>query len=55
MKKTKGSNIQDELRRKMLCFTCQEPYVSIHKCAKGKAQYIELFSSSEEEEYNEEP
>jgi len=40
---------QDELRRKKLCFSCQEPWAPGHKCVKGKAHYIEVFSESDEE------
>ena len=40
---------QDELRRKKLCFSCQEPWALGHKCVKGKAHYIEVFSESDEE------
>ena len=43
-----------DLRRKRLCFTCQEPWAPGHRCAIGKAHYIEVFSdSSGEEEYEE--
>ena len=40
---------RDELRRKKLCFSCQEPWAPGHKCVKGKAHYIEVFSESDEE------
>ena len=41
-----------ELRRKKLCFTCQEPWVPGHRCAgKAKAHYIEVYSDSDEDEY----
>ena len=40
-----------ELRRKKLCFTCQEPWIPGHKCAgKVKGHYIEVYSNSEEDE-----
>jgi len=39
-----------DLRRKKLCFTCQEPWAPGHCCAAGKAHYIEVFSNSEREE-----
>ena len=40
-----------ELRRKKLCFTCQEPWIPGHRCAgKDKAHYIEVYLDSEEEE-----
>ena len=37
----------DELRRKKLCFTCFQPWTLGHKCTKGKAQYIEVFSDND--------
>ena len=40
--KKEGQN-RDELRRKRLCFTCFQPWTPGHKCAKGKAQCIEVF------------
>ena len=40
----------DELRRKKLCFTCFQPWTLGYKCAKGKAQYIEVFSDNDEYE-----
>ena len=46
--------MKEELKRNKLCFTCQQPWVSRHKCAKGKAQYIEVFSKYEEEGVEEE-
>ena len=39
-----------ELRRKKLCFTCFQPWTPGHKCTKGKAQYIEVFSDNDEYE-----
>ena len=44
---------QDELRRKKLCFSCQEPWVPGHKCVKGKEHYIEVFSKSDKERVEE--
>ena len=39
------------LRRKKLCFTCEEPWVPGHKCVgKAKAHYIEVYFDSEVEE-----
>ena len=38
---------RQELRRKKLCFRCQEPWVPGHRCSgKGKAHYIEVYSDS---------
>ena len=39
-----------DLRRRRLCFTCQEPWAPRHKCTKGKAHFIEVFSDSEPKE-----
>ena len=40
-----------ELRRKKLCFTCQEPWIPGHRCiGKAKAHYIEVYSDSEDNE-----
>ena len=39
-----------DLRRRKLCFTCQKPWASGHRCAVGKAHYIEVFSDNEGEE-----
>ena len=33
-----------------MCFTCFQPWTSGHKCAKGKAQYIEVFCDHDEYE-----
>jgi len=33
-----------------LCFTCQEPWAPGHRCAAGKAHFIEVFSESSGEE-----
>ena len=48
-KKDYSCKDRDELRRKTFCFSCQEPWVSGHKCVKGKAHYIEVFFESDEE------
>ena len=46
--------MDDETRRKLkLCFTCHEPWALGHKCCKGKACYIEVFSDSELKEEGE--
>ena len=37
------------MRRRKLCFTCQESWAPRHRCAVGKAHYIEVFSDDEEE------
>ena len=43
------------MRQKKLCFTCQEPWVSGHRCSgKAKAHYIEVYSDSEGEDYEKE-
>ena len=39
-------NLRD-LRRMNLCFMCQEPWAPRHKCTKGKAHYIEVYSDGE--------
>ena len=39
-----------DLRRKKLCFTCQESWAPGHRCARGKEHDIEVFSNNEEEE-----
>ena len=41
-KENKGEPRKEELRRKNLCFTYQQPWVPGHKCEKGKAHYIEF-------------
>ena len=48
-KRDNFSRDRDEMRRRKLCFTCQEPWVPVHKCAKGKEHYIVFFSYSEAE------
>ena len=47
------NDTRQDLRRKKLCFTCQEPWVPGHRCSgKGKAYYIEAyFDSGEDEDY----
>ena len=47
--KKEGQN-RDKIRRKRLCFTCFQPWTSRHKCAKGKAQCIEVFFDNDEYE-----
>ena len=43
------------MRRKKLCFTCQEPWVPGHRCTrKAKAHYIEVYSDSDGEDYEQE-
>ena len=43
------------MRQKKLCFTCQELWVPRHKCSgKAKAQYIEVYSDSDGEDYEQE-
>eukprot|EP00253_Pinus_taeda_P027576 PITA_27576 len=42
-----------ELKKKRLCFTCQEPWAPGHRCAAGKAHVIEVFSESSGEEDDE--
>ena len=48
------AHIDDDARRKLkkkrLCFTCQEPWAPGHRCATGKAHFIEVFSESSGEE-----
>ena len=39
--------------RRKLCFTCQESWATGHRCAAGKAHYIEIFSDDGEEEEDE--
>ena len=41
------------MRRRKLCFTCQESWAPRHNCAAEKAHYIEVFSDDEEEEEEE--
>ena len=45
------NDTRQDLRRKKLCFTCQEPWVPGHRCSwKGKAYYIEAFSDNGEDD-----
>ena len=53
-KENKGGTSKEELRINKLCFTCQQPWVPGHRCAKGKEHYIEFFSEYDEEEEEEE-
>eukprot|EP00253_Pinus_taeda_P011506 PITA_11506 len=39
-----------ELKKKRLCFTCQESWAPRHRCVAGKAHFIEVFSESSGEE-----
>ena len=39
-----------ELKKKRLCFTCQELWAPGKRCAAGKAHFIEVFSESSGEE-----
>ena len=55
LKKPLDVDLRRELRKKKLCFTCQEPWVPGHRCAAGRAYYIEVFSNFEEEDDDEEP
>ena len=41
------------MRKKKLCFTCQELWAPGNRCAAGKANYIKVFSDIEEEEEDE--
>ena len=44
-------NTRKELRRKKLCFTCQEPWILGHRCVgKAKAHYIEVYLDNEGDE-----
>ena len=45
-----------ELRKKRLCFTCQEPWAPGHRCVADKAHFIDVFSddSGEEDEEDDE-
>ena len=48
-----SDDFRRDLRKRKLCFTCQEPWAPGNRCAAGKAHYIEVFSDSEEEEEEE--
>ena len=52
-KENKGGPRKEEIRINKLYFTCQQPWVPGHRCAKGKAHYIEVFSKDDEEEEEE--
>ena len=43
-----------ELRKKKLCFSCQEPWALGHRCVRkdrmGKAHYIEVYSDNDSDE-----
>ena len=52
-KKPLDDEVRRDLRRRKLCFTCQESWAPGHRCATGKAHYIEVFSDNEEEEEGE--
>ena len=49
LKKPLDIDLRRELRKKKLCFTCQESWVPGHRCAAGRAHYIEVFYDSEDE------
>ena len=55
MKKPLNIELRRELRKKRLCFTCQDSWAPGHRCVVGKAHYIEVFSDVEDEEEYEEP
>ena len=49
------NDTRKDLRRKKLCFTCQEPWVLGHRCSgKAKSHYIEVYSDNEGEDYEQE-
>ena len=52
-KKPLDDEVWRDLRRRKLFFTCQESWAPGHRCAAGKAHYIEVFSDDEEEEEDE--
>ena len=52
-KDNKSIPSKDELNRKKLFFTCQQPCVPGHRFSKGKANYIEVFFEYEEDELEE--
>ena len=49
-KKPLDDDVRRDLRRRKLCFTCQESLAPRHRCAAGKEHYIEVFLDDEEEE-----
>ena len=53
VKQNKEGPSKEELKRNKLCFICQQTWVPRHRCAKGKAHYIEVFSEYNEEELEE--
>lgn len=46
-------DVKRELKKKRLCFTCQEPWAPRHRCAAGKSHFIEVFSKNSGEEDDE--
>ena len=45
------NDARQDLRRKKLCFTCQEPWVPGHRCSgKGKDYYIDAYSDNGEDD-----
>ena len=52
-KKPLDDDVRRDLRRRKLCFTCQESWAPRHRCAVGKAHYKEVFLDVEEEEEDE--
>ena len=53
-KENKEGPSKENSRRTKLFFTCQQPWVPGHRCAKGKSHYIEVFSEDDENEEDEE-
>ena len=49
-KKPLDDEVRRDIRKRKLCFTCQESWAPGHRCASGKVHYIEVFSDVEEEE-----
>ena len=52
-KKPIDDDVRRDLRRRKNCFTCQESWAPRHRCAAGKAHYIEVFLDDAEEEEDE--
>eukprot|EP00253_Pinus_taeda_P003165 PITA_03165 len=48
-----NDDVRRALKKKRLCFTCQESWAPGHKCATRKAHFIEVFSESSGEEEDE--
>ena len=48
-KDKKDGPSKEDIKRKKLCFTCHQPWVPGHKCARGKEHFIEVLSDDEEE------